>query len=125
MMDGDTSRLVVSDWSSKARVWIRIKVDFTMEHDHTHQLKYKPCGSYNKGGNLLVSDALNHKIYRYTGDGQPLSMITVPDDVNPRWITRHGDGYQYVVDDVNPRWVTLRDGDQYVVTDQLTGRITR
>ena len=114
MMHDDLAMLVVSDWSNKALVWIRIKDDFTMDHHHTQQVGYLPRGSYNDRGHLMVSD--DHKIHRYTGDGQPLDVITLPDDVDPRWVTRHGDSDQFVVTDWKNHQVAVIDGEGRVKT---------
>ena len=108
MMDGDTAMLVVSDITGKALIWIMISEDFRMSHHQTHRLNYKPCGVYNDRMDLMVCDYVNHKIHRYTGDGQPLDAITLLNDVNPYWITRHG--HQYVVTDFVSHQVVMIDG---------------
>ena len=54
IVNGDTAMLVVSDFTNGALVWIRIDEDFTMNHYDTQQLDYRPYGSYNDNGSLLV-----------------------------------------------------------------------
>ena len=99
IMDGDTAMLVISDYGNKNLVWINISDDVTMEQLFRQPLNYGPCGSRNDGGNLMVCDPDNHRIHRYTHDGQTLAVINLPDDVNPWWVARHGDREQYVVSD--------------------------
>ena len=116
MMDGDTPMLVVSDFTNASLIWIRITADFTMKHHNSQQLDFSPCGLYNDRGDLMVSDAVNHKIHRYTGDGQPLSVIAVPDDVKPHWVIWHGYSDQYVVTDFENHQVAVIDGEGQVKT---------
>ena len=113
IMHGGTARLVVSDLYNKALVWITIGDSGAMKHHHTQQVEYWPRGSYNDRGHLVVCD-VNHKIHRYTGDGQPLSVITLTDDVKPYAVTRHGDGDHYVVTDLLNHQVALIDGEGQV-----------
>ena len=108
-----TARLVVSDFTNQALVWITISDGGAMKHHHTQQVKYWPRGSYNDRGHLMVCSPDDHKIHRYTGDGQPLHEITLPDDVTPWWVTRH-DGDQYVVADWQNHQVAVIDGDGHV-----------
>ena len=107
MMDGDTAKLVVCDFTGKTLIWITINDDFAMNHLQTKQLNYRPCGVYNDGSNLLVSSPVNREIHCYTGDGQKLSVITLPGDVKSYLITRHGD--QYVVTDWESHQVVMID----------------
>ena len=68
--------LVVSDYDKQALVWIKIDEDFTMNAYCTQQLQYKPCGSYNDRGDIVICDHLNHRIHRYAGDGQMVNHWT-------------------------------------------------
>ena len=68
MMDEDTSMLMVSDELKKDLVWITINDDVNMEYQHTQHLNYRPCGSCNDRGNLMVCDPDNHNIHRYSHD---------------------------------------------------------
>ena len=113
MPHGGTVRLVVSDYTNKALVWITISDSGAMKHHHTQQVKYLPRGSYNDRGHLMVCSPDDHKIHRYTGDGQPLHEITLPGDVTPWCVTRH-DGDQYVVTDWWNHQVAVIDGDGHV-----------
>ena len=97
--DGDTAMLVISDATSKSLIWIKITDDVTMDHHHTQQLDYSPWGSYVDEGDLMVCDPNNHKIHRYRHGAETLAVIKLPDDVIPWWVTRHGDGDQYVIGD--------------------------
>ena len=115
IMHGGTARLVVSDWTNGALVWITITDGGAMKHHHTQQVKYWPNGSYNDRGHLMVCSAHHHKIHRYTGDGQRFSEITLPEDVKPCYVTRH-DSDQYVITD----WVN----HQVVVIDE-EGHVNR
>ena len=99
MMDGDTAKLVVSDFTNNELFWIEITADETMIHHKTHQLQYHPRGSYNDKGVLMLCDAENHKIPRYSHDGQLQGVISLPDDVKPCYVTGHGDGESYVISD--------------------------
>ena len=92
-----TAMLVVSDTSHSGLVWIKIIDDVTMKHDHTHWLDYRPNGSYNNKGDLLVCDSENCKIYCYKHDGQTLAVINLPDNIRPFKVTRHGAGDHYVL----------------------------
>ena len=116
MMNGDTAMLVVSDFNNDALVWIRISDDFSVDHHQTQQVGYTPCGSYNDKGSLMVCSSINHKIHRYTGDGQPLKVMKLPDDTEPRSVTRHGEGDQYVVTDSDNHQVAVVDGEGHVKT---------
>ena len=60
----------------------------------------------------MVCDSGNHKIHRYTGDVQPVSMITLSDDVMLYRIARHGD--QYIVTDFVSHQVVKIDGMRIV-----------
>ena len=113
MMNGGTARLVVSDFTNKALVWITISYCGAMKHHHTQQGEYWPSGSYNDRGHLMVCSPDDHKIHRYTGDGQPLHVITLTDDVRPAGVTRH-DSDQYVITDWENRQVAVIDGDGHV-----------
>ena len=113
IMHGGTARLVVSDLYNKALVWITISDSGAMKHHHTQQVEYWPRGSYNDRGHLVVC-AVNHKIHRYTGDGQPLSVTTLTDDVKPDAVTRHGDGDHYVVTDLLNHQVAVIDEEGHV-----------
>ena len=64
MKNEDTAMLVVSDFTSKSLIWIKIIDDVTMVHHHTQQLDYSPRGLYNDQGDLLVCDVFSHKIHR-------------------------------------------------------------
>ena len=124
LMDGESPMLVVSDFYNKALVWIRLNNNLNMDHHQTQQVQYNPHGSYNDKGSLMVCDAANHKIHRYTGDGQPVSVITLADDVIPRWITHHGDADQYVVTDWENHQVVIIDNEGEVKTlykDEIHG----
>ena len=116
MEAGDTAMLVVSDVTSKSLIWIKIADDVTMDHHHTQQLDYSPWGSYVDKGDLMVCDPDNHKIHRYRHNGQTLAVINLPDDVRPRWVTRHGDGDQYVVSDFINDQVVMIDTKGQVKT---------
>ena len=89
--------LVVSDHDKQALVWINISDDFTLNLHRTQQVGYKPCGSYNDRGDLLVRDHLDHKIHHYDRDGQPLNIITLTDDIMPLRVTRGSN--QYIITD--------------------------
>ena len=104
MMDEDTAMLVVADFTGKALIWITITDDFTMRYHQTKQLNYQPYGAYNDRGDLMVCGADNRKIHRYTGDGQPLSVITLADDVNPCGVSRHGDQGPVSVSYLSKKW---------------------
>ena len=110
MKHENTARLVVSDFTNKALVWITISDGGAMKHHHTQQVDYKPCASYYDRGHLMVCN-VHHKIYRYTDDGQALHVITLPGDVTPRWVTRHGDSDHYVITDLNNHQVAVIDSD--------------
>ena len=97
IIDGETAMLVVSDELNKDLVWITISDDVNMEYHHTQHLDYRPCGSCNDRGNLMVCDPDNHNIHRYSHDGETLAVIKLPNNVWPWWVARHGDGDQYVV----------------------------
>ena len=99
MIHGGTASLVVSDWTNKALVWITVSDGGALKHHHTQQLQYRPKGLYNDRGHLVLCNPIYHKIHHYTGDGQPLNVITLPVDVNPGWVARHGDGEKYIVTD--------------------------
>ena len=101
MMNKGTAMLVVSDFRNEALVWFNIRYDFTIKHHHTRNVDFMPKTSYNDGGYLMVCDGVNHKIHRYTADGQPVSVIMLADDVLPWGVTRHGDIDQYIVSDFN------------------------
>ena len=116
MMDRYTAMLVVCDTSIKALVWISIGDDVTVVPHHTQHLDYAPWGSYNDRGDLTVCDRDNHKIHRYRHDGQTLAVINLPDDVWPRYVTRHG-GDQYIITD----W----DNNQVVMIDRRGQASTR
>ena len=111
MINGDKAMLVVSDLNNDALVWIKINEDFTMDHHQTQQVQYAPCGSYNNKGSLMVRDPENHKIHRYTGEGQPLSVITLDDDVKPHWVTRHRDSELFPATDWDNRQVVIIDDE--------------
>ena len=117
MVDGDTAMLVVCDISNKTLVWISISDDVTMDQHHTQHVNYCPWGAYNDRGDLMVCDPINHKIHRYRHHGQTLSVIKLPNDVKPYWVTRHGDGGdQYVVSEWDNKQVVLIDGRGQVKT---------
>ena len=116
MKDGNTAMLVFSDARSKSLTWIKITDDVTMDHHHTQQLEYRPWGSYVDKGDLMVCDPDNQKIHRYSNDGQTLAVINLPDNVSPRWATRHGDGDQYVVSDGHNYQVVVIDSKGQVKT---------
>ena len=97
VMNGDTVMLIVSDWTNRSLVWISVSDDGTMNHRHTQELNYWPGESYNDKGNIMICDAGQPKIHRYNGYGQPLSDITLPDDVIARSITHYCDGEHYVI----------------------------
>ena len=67
MKDGDTAMLVVSDGTNKSLIWIKITDDVTMDHHHTQQLNYSPCGSYIDKGFCQVKR--NPKIREKLGSG--------------------------------------------------------
>ena len=67
----------------------------------------------------MVCDPNNNKIHRYKHDGQTIKLA---DDVIPWWITRHGDGDQYVVSDHNNDQVVIID-DKGEVTTHYKGDI--
>ena len=116
LKDGDTAMMVVSNATKKSLIWIKITDDVTVDHHHTHQLDYRPCGSYIDKGDLMVCDPENHKIHRYKHDGQILAVINLPDNVRPFRVTRHGDGDQYVVSDCNNNQVVMIDNKGQVKT---------
>ena len=99
MVDGDKSRLVVSDGTKNTLVWITIVDELTMTHHRTQQVGYWPRGSYCDNGNLMVCDADNHKIHRYRHDGQTLDVINLSGNVNPHWVTCHSDDDVYIISD--------------------------
>ena len=111
MMNDNKAMIVLSVFTSL--IWIEIKDDFTMKHHHTQHVWYCPHGSCDDRGELLVCAAELHRIYRYTSDGQELSVITMPNDVKPLRVTRHGDGNHYfVTDGVNNQVVMIdREGN--------------
>ena len=53
MRDGDTAKLIVSDLTNRALVWITID-DFTMTHHRTQQINYWPHGSYCDKGVFML-----------------------------------------------------------------------
>ena len=116
ILDEDTAMLVVSDYMKKALIWIKIIKDVILKHDHTHQLHYYPGGLYNDRGDLMACDPNNNNIHLYTRDSQMLAVIKLPDDVIPWWVTRHGDGDQYVVSDHNNDQVVMIDNKGQVKT---------
>ena len=111
MMERNTSMLVVSDATEHALVWIKIIDGVTMEHDRTQHLDFIPFGLYGGRGDLMVCDAANNTIHRYRHGGQtpPVSVIYLPDDVKPWWVTHHGDGDHYVLSDFTHDQVVLID----------------
>ena len=115
MIHEGTARLVVSDSTNDALVWITISDGGAMQHHHTQQVRYKPCASYNDRGHLMVCSPEDHNIHRYTGDGQPLNVIKLTGDVKPCRVTRDGDGDQYVVTDWQNQLVAVIDGKGRVV----------
>ena len=122
MTHGGSAMLVVCDLSNKALIWIKIMDDFTMRHHLTQRVDYYPRQLFNDRGNLTVCDYEHYKLHRYTADGQPLDVITVPGDINPGGAIRHGDGDHYVVTDWMNHQVAVvgRDGR---VTRQYRGDI--
>ena len=112
----DTPMLVISDFTNKALVWMTINSDFTVVPHHTQPVDYRPKGSYIDRGDLTVCDADNHRIHRYRRDGHPPEVITLPSDVAPSRLTRHGDGDGYVIADAQ--------NGVFVVTDRA-GRVAK
>ena len=124
MMSGGRYMLVVSDMSNCAVTWLNIREDFTLSHHRTQQVDYAPLRSFNDRGDLMVSDSGNHKIHRYTGEGQTLSVIMLPGDVNPSGVTRNRDGGDYVVRDWKNHQVVVINIDGQVQTrykDEIHG----
>ena len=113
MVNGESAVLVVSDFTNKSLVWIKIIGDFTMKTHHVQQLDYSPCGSYNDRGDLMVCDAENNKIYRYRADRHLLSVTPLPDEIMPWRVVRYGDGDKYAIMDWQNRQVIMvdREGD--------------
>ena len=110
--DGNKAMLVISDFTDKSLVWVGIYDDFVMRHHHTQHLDYKPCGSYSDRGDLLVCGA-DHKIHRYTAEGQAVGVITLPDDVMPWCLTRAIDSVHLVITDyVNKQIVIINKEGQ-------------
>ena len=93
MINEDKSMLVVSDWTNKCLVWITISDDLTMRHHHTKQLEYEPSGLYDDNGVLMVCCLPDNEIHRYRNDGEPLDVITLPDDTDPFCVTRQSELY--------------------------------
>ena len=110
VMEGDTGVLVVSDFTNKALVWVRIHHDGTMEHHHTLHLTYHPRGACNDRGGLIVCDARNKRLHRYKHDGEKGVVINLPDDVIPWWAVRHGDSDDYLVSDCINKQVVVFNG---------------
>ena len=61
-----TSRLVVSDFTNDALVWITVRDGPMMKHHHTQRLEYTPCAPYNDRGHRMVCSPGHHQIH--TGD---------------------------------------------------------
>ena len=118
MTNGATAKLVISDLTNKSLIWISIRDDVTMDHHHTQKLNYEPWGSHNDRmtGDLMVCDPHGHRIHRYRHDGQTLAVINLAVDVWPYWVTRHGDGDQYVVCDWYKNQVVMIDRSGQVKT---------
>ena len=117
LIEGDRAMLVVCDWDNKVIVWIRLNDDFTMKCIHMREVNYKPCGLYNDRGYLMVCDPTGHKIYRYTEFGEPVSVISLPNDVAPRGVTRQGDGdIRYVIRDWDNHQVVVITKQGHVKT---------
>ena len=116
MIDGDTASLVISSVNQQALIWISIIDDVIIKHHHTQRIDYSPAGSYNDKGDLMVCDPDNHRIHRYTHDGQTLAVINLPDNVRPCRVTRHGDGDLYVVSDWFCNQVVVIDVEGHVTT---------
>ena len=124
MMDGKTAMLVVSDDTNDALVWIKINEDFTMGYHKLQQLDYTPRGSYDDRGVLMICEEVHHKIHRYSGDGQPLDVITLPDDAIPSYLARYGNGDQYIVVDYENKHVLVINNKGQVKTrykDEIQG----
>ena len=109
VMNKDGAMLVVSDCTTKSLVWIQITDDGIMQHHHKQPLGYAPRGSCSNTGNLIVCDADHHTINSYTCDGQPLSVITLSNAVNPWGVTGLVDGDQYAVRDWENHQVVVVD----------------
>ena len=105
---------ILSDFMNKYLIWIRITDNFTMTHHRSQQLDFNPCALYIDRGDQMVSDVVFHSIHRYTGDGVPLSVITLSDDVEPCWMTRHGDSDQHLITDSDNQQVLVIDGQEHV-----------
>ena len=115
IIDGETAKLVVSDVTNQALVWISINDDFTMQHRDTQHLDYCPFGLYNDIESLLVCDEDN-MIHRYSPYGEPLDVIRLPEDVMPWRLTRYSDCEQYIVVDYDNKQVVIVDKDGYLET---------
>ena len=123
VVDGEKPMLVISDFNNKALIWISISADNTMKHHHTQQVDYWPRGSYNEQGNLMVC-AYDHKVHRYRCDGEPLEVITLPDDIIPWSLTRYGAADRYAIVDYDNKQVVVIDRQGEVHTrykDQIQG----
>ena len=114
VVHGGTARLVVSDCTNKALVWITISDDGSMKHHHTQQVGYTPRGSFDDRGIMMTCDSDHHKIHRYTEDGRPLSVIKLTGDVEPWGVTRHGDDEQYVVTDWDNHQLAVIDKEGHL-----------
>ena len=99
IMDGGSAMLVVSDYSNKALVWIRIRDGGKMKHHYTQQLDYRPSGLYSDREKLMVCNTNKSKIHWYKCDGHEIDVTTLVKDIGPTCVTRHGDGDNYVVTD--------------------------
>ena len=114
MIDGDSAKLVVSDWSKKNLVWISINGDKSMGHHSTQKLDYQPKGSCNDKGTLLVCD-YGHKIHRYTSTGEIMNVIKLPSDVTPWFVANHAHNDQYIVTDSVNNQIVAVDKEGHVM----------
>ena len=110
IMRGNKAKLVISDSSNYALVWISILDDSTMKYHKTQRLEYQPYGSYNDLGELMVCD--RRMIHRYSCDDQSLDVLNLPGDVWPWGVAPHDD--QYVISDFWNRQIILINKDGQV-----------
>ena len=120
MIDGDSAKIVVSDWSHNTLVWISIYDDKSMGHHLTQKLDYQPRGSCNDKGTLLVCDD-GHKIHRYTSTGEIMNVIKLPSDVTPWFVANHAHNDQYIVTDPVNNQIVAVDKEGHVMFRMTLG----
>ena len=121
MINEDKCMLVASDCTNKCLVWITISDDLTMRHHHTKQLEYEPSGLYKKDdGVLMVCCSPDNKIHRYRNNGEPLNVITLPDQTEPFFVTRQSELY-YVAGEKQLMMITKDGGIKNTHKDEIHG----